>query len=233
MDFAYFGYRKWVEDILKNLKPKNHKIDSYTIKETEYKEISENIVNPKKLKEVNLKKYDACFFYGWSWLVPEEIFKNHDCICLHPSPLPKYRGGSPLQHQIIAGEKDSAVTLFKISSGLDSGPIYYQEKFSLEGPLSLVFDRIVDVGSKLTLQLIEDYSNNKIKLVEQNELEATTYKRRKPHESELTPQMLKNMTSIEIFNFIRALDDPYPNAYIQSKEGNKIFLKSCSLEKIH
>ena len=48
---------------------------------------------------------------------------------LHPSPLPKYRGGSPIQNQIINGESKSAVTLFKINNKIDQGDIIYQKEF--------------------------------------------------------------------------------------------------------
>ena len=48
---------------------------------------------------------------------------------LHPSPLPKFRGGSPIQNQIIRGEKISAVTIFKINKIIDGGDIYFQKNF--------------------------------------------------------------------------------------------------------
>jgi len=51
--------------------------------------------------------------------VPIELIDEYDCYCIHPSDLPKYRGGSPIQNQIIDGVKDSAVTLFKMDYDLD------------------------------------------------------------------------------------------------------------------
>ena len=65
---------------------------------------------------------------------------------LHPSPLPKYRGGSPIQNQIINGEKNSAVTLFKMTRNLDDGDIYKQIPFSLKGSLDDIFNRIIKLG---------------------------------------------------------------------------------------
>ena len=38
----------------------------------------------------------------------EEIVKLNNCICLHESNLPKFRGGSPIQNQIIKGIKKTA-----------------------------------------------------------------------------------------------------------------------------
>lgn len=42
---------------------------------------------------------------------------------VHYSLLPKWRGAAPVQHAILAGDKSSGVTLFKIDQGLDSGPV--------------------------------------------------------------------------------------------------------------
>ena len=65
-------------------------------------------------------KPDIILWYGWSSIIPPNIVNNYDCICLHPSPLPKYRGGTPIQNQIINGEKMSAVTIFKMKEGIDN-----------------------------------------------------------------------------------------------------------------
>ena len=53
--------------------------------------------------------------------------------------LPKYRGGTPLQNQIINDDLDSAVTIFKMTSVMDAGPICSQEYLSLRGDLSVIF----------------------------------------------------------------------------------------------
>ena len=70
--------------------------------------------NRQEYSKVVIDKFqpDLILFYGWSWKVETSIIKKYKCIMLHPSPLPKYRGGSPIQNQIINGEKISAVTLF-------------------------------------------------------------------------------------------------------------------------
>ena len=71
-------------------------------------------------------KPNIILWYGWSWILPPNIVKEYNCVALHPSPLPKYRGGSPLQNQIINGETISAITLFKMEEGLDNGDVIKQ-----------------------------------------------------------------------------------------------------------
>ena len=234
MEFAYFGYRGWAENILKGLKKEGFAINSFTIPGNEYVHIGEfgtEVFSRDDLKNLDLKKYRALLFYGWSWMISEEVVKEHESVCLHPSPLPKYRGGSPLQHQIINGETEGAVTLFRMDEGMDTGPIYFQKKFSLEGRIIDVFDRITSVGTELTIKLLRDFESGVAKTYTQNEDEATSYKRRKPGESELTAEMIESMTSRQMHDFIRCLGDPYPNAYILGSDGKKVYLKDSDINQ--
>jgi len=235
MKVAYFGYRKWTESILRNLEDNEFEIDAFTIHDSEY---SSNefrgeemtVFNPKEISELDLDKYDALLFYGWSWIIKQDIVDNKVCVCLHPSPLPKYRGGSPIQNQIISGEGTSAVSLFKMGKGLDDGPIYYQESFSLSGNLKEIFSRIVEVGSRLTEKLLSNFKEDNVVLHEQDQSLATVVKRRKPGESKLSLDKINEMTGKEIYDLIRSLEDPYPNAYLVGKDGVKVFLKGAELD---
>jgi methionyl-tRNA formyltransferase len=224
MNIAYFGYRQWAEEILENIKEKSSaSIDSFTVSNSEYLNKKTTIIDPRNLSSELTGKYDVSFFYGWSWIVPEEVLESTLPVCLHPSPLPKYRGGSPLQHQIINGESDSAVTLFKMGSGIDDGPIIKQTPFSLEGTLDNIFDRMVEVGTETSLELISNYQQGILEMKNQDESLATNYKRRKPAQSEITKDMLDSYSAKQMYNFIRALQSPYPPAYITQPDGSKSY----------
>ena len=60
---------------------------------------------------------------GWSWILRKEIVNNYYVIGIHPSDLPNYAGGSPIQNQIINGISSSKCTLFKVTRDIDQGPI--------------------------------------------------------------------------------------------------------------
>ena len=205
MKIVFYGYRDWALKIFNSLNSQNY----YLITHNDYK-ILNNI------------KPDIVFFVGWSDIIPTEIVNSYNCICLHPSPLPKYRGGSPIQHQIINGETNSAVSLFIMDNGLDTGDIIYQKEYSLNGDLKTIFNNIIDVGVVGIKQVIDDYPYfNKVK---QNNNNATFFKRRKPNESEITINDILNSDPLKLHNKIRSLNDPYPNAFIRCKNGNKLYL---------
>ena len=219
MKVIYCGYREWALRILQNLidQPVGWEIVG-VISEGNKMQLPISILSNQP---------DVILFYGWSWIIPKEIYEKYLCLILHPSPLPKYRGGSPLQHQIMAGEKESAVTILKVGKRIDAGEIYSQTPFSLSGTLDDIFDRIIEVGTDDTIKVLNDIEYGTAKPRKQDDSKATVFKRRKPEESEM--EYLSTMTARQIHDFIRALADPYPNAFIRGGDGKKVYITGSHL----
>jgi len=216
MKILCVGYRKWALSIYDKLKcNSNHEF--YIIK-------SEIDFDESKVKNY---RPDIILFYGWSKIVNKNIIENYNCIMLHPSPLPKYRGGSPIQNQIINDEKKSAVSLFLMGEGLDDGPILKQKRYSLTGNLSDIFNRIIKIGYSLTMEILNEGLNP----IEQNHSKATIFKRRKSEESEITIEEIQNKPARYLYNKVRMLQDPYPNAFIRAGDNKKIFVTIAHIEE--
>lgn len=210
------GYREWALNIYKKV-AENYKGGDIRLIESfdDYRDSYVREYSP-----------DFILFYGWSWPVSENIVRDYRCIMLHPSKLPKFRGGSPIQNQIIRGVKDSAITLFIMNESMDSGNIVFQEQMSLDGTIDDIFNRMQDLGYKGTMQFL----SHPIDGIEQIEEEATYCRRRTEDQSEITPKELKERSSEYIYNKIRMLQDPYPNAYIRTSDNKKILIKSAKIE---
>ena len=115
MNVALVGYRSWALKLYSKL---TSSFDFSFLLISSKSEFSIDVIvdfNP-----------DIILFYGWSWLIPASITSTYTCLMLHPSELPKFRGGSPIQNQIIRGVYDSSVTIFKINDQIDAGPIIAQ-----------------------------------------------------------------------------------------------------------
>jgi len=210
-NILFCGYREWSKEIFKRL-------DSYTKKVV-------NLIHITKgddlKKSVDEHSPEFIFFVGWSWIIDKDIIENYNCICLHPSPLPKYRGGSPIQHQIMNGETKSAVTLFKMDEGIDTGDILYQIGINLNGELKDIFDRIIAVG----VVGIKNILDRKYTQIKQDDKESTFYRRKTPNMSEIKIEDFNNYTAKELYDKVRALQNPYPNPFIICKNGTKLFFE--------
>ena len=176
--------------------------------------------SPKKLtiNYLKRKKPEIIFFPDWSWIIPNEIISNYKCICFHESNLPKFRGGSPIQNQIIRGVTKTKTTAFIMNEKIDAGDIILQKNLSLEGSIQEIFSRMAENDYSLILKII----NGKYKRRKQSG-KSTTYSRRKPKESELKSL---NHSVNYLYNFIRMLEDPYPNAFIRIGKQKLIFKKA-------
>ena len=189
-------------------------------------DIDDNFVlikSPKKLTNSFVKKLNPefIFFPDWSWIIPKKITDNYKCVCLHESNLPKFRGGSPLQNQIIRGITKTKTTAFFMSNGIDEGDIILQKNLSLKGKIEDIFLRMIENDFKIITKIISGkYTVKKQKGI------PTLFKRRKPEESELKNL---NFSKKYLYDFIRMLEDPYPNAFIKSGK-RKIIFKSVNLK---
>ena len=117
MKIACIGYRSWALKIYDSLAQSTDHDFLIIRSKDQYKE-----------KAITEFFPDLVLFYGWSWIISKNIVNSFKCVMLHPSALPKYRGGSPLQNQIIDGLEIGAVTLFLIQEELDAGPILLQKE---------------------------------------------------------------------------------------------------------
>jgi len=216
MKIVAVGYRNWALSIYKQLK-KNKKLNILIID------------TKKKLKNKKIIKFNPKFvlFYGWSWKVSKVLIDRYKCVMLHPSKLPQYRGGSPIQNQIIDGKKISSITLFKMNNKIDAGNIILQKKFLLTGSIEDIFNRMTKIGILLTKKMLSGKYREKKQPTENYKV----YKRRKPEQSEITLKELKEKKADFLFNKIRMLEDPYPNAFIRTKDGKKLIIKKASIDK--
>src|SRR5262245_52578211 len=85
-------------------------------------------------------------------ILPPEIVDAppRGSLCFHPSLLPRFRGGSALAWQIILGERETGVTVFRPDAGVDTGPIVVQkggvEIRDTDTAASLYFDKLYPLG---------------------------------------------------------------------------------------
>lgn len=209
------GYREWASNVAKTVSNNNPGLDVHfheTIGETCHGVLT--------------------FAVGWSSIISDEMISSRTILVVHPSPLPKYRGGSPIQHQMLAGEKTSAVSIFKLEVGreIDAGPIAWQMAF----PMPKKLDEVLKCISRLSVQginaCIKSYINDELAYIEQNDFVATSFKRRQPHMSELTIEELTSWPAWMLEAKVNCLNDPYPNAYINTADGGRLYITGVHRE---
>lgn len=208
MNYVFCAYRKWAFELFEIL---NKKYDNFFL-----------IKNPKQLTYKKIKKINPkfIFFPDWSWKVSKEIFQNFDCVCFHEADLPKFRGGSPLQNQIIRGIEKTKTTAFLMNERMDEGPIIMKRTLSLKGGIGEIVERM----KMNDLEIIDKILSSNFTTKKQTG-RSSAYKRRKPKDSEISLDHSKKY----LYDFIRMLEDPYPNAFLNLGK-HKIIFKHAKLK---
>lgn len=171
-----------------------------------------------------LKEYqpDKVFIPHWSYLIPEKIYSNFECIVFHMTDLPYGRGGSPLQNLIKKGHEQTQMSAIKVVEKLDAGDIYMKRPLSLLGTAEEIFIRADKVIEDMIVEIIAEDPEPQPQTGG-----GVTFARRMPEESTITG--IEDLQ--EMFDHIRMLDAKgYPKAFLETEhfrfEFNRASLKT-------
>ena len=145
-------------------------------------------------------------------LVPQHILDTpkKGILNVHTSLLPKYRGASPIQSALIAGDTTTGVTIMRMGVGLDTGPILKQEEISIEthDTYLQLDEKLAQRAAPLLLETISGYMTGEITPQEQDDALATHCKQFKREDGRINWQE----TTKTIYNQYRGLT-PWPGIF--------------------
>ncbi|MFZ3577505.1 formyltransferase family protein [Virgibacillus sp. DJP39] len=213
------------EEVSKNVSdyyPLHEIAAEYDIPFLKFKKIN----SPEILKEIEKVEPDFIYVIGISQILSNELLDmaNKYLIGFHPTPLPKHRGRAAIPWQIILGERESKVSLFKLDQDMDSGDIINQYPYSIEATdyAMDVYNKICKAMSEAIKESVESIYTDSIKLIKQNHEEATFLLIRRPEDGEIN----WNLPGKDIETLIRATSTPYPGAFSHYKKQKVVFWKA-------
>ncbi len=153
------------------------------------------------------------------------------CINAHASLLPRWRGAAPIQRAIMAGDRQSGISIIAMNAQCDAGDILAQEKVPLHGrdTFADLHDRLARVASGLTLRVIDDMENGSARPLPQNHHQATVAPRIDRDECRLD----WHLSAAIIRRHIHGLS-PTPGAWcFAGGDGGQANLEGAHLERTH
>lgn len=165
----------------------------------------------KKLKELNPQVIIVAAF---GQIIPENILNlpEFGCLNIHASLLPKYRGAAPIQYAVIDGEKESGVTLMKMSTGLDTGDMIARVTVPLSETETggSLFEKLSRAGAELLVKALPSVLDGTAVYEKQPEESPT------PYAAMITKRMGLldfSRSAVDLERLVRGLN-PWPSAYI-------------------
>ena len=133
--------------------------------------------DPESIRELRELEPTLMIVAAYGLLLPQEVLDipTLGCVNVHASLLPRWRGAAPIQAAILAGDKQTGISLMAMTAGLDCGPVYATATLAI-GPNDSagdVHDRLADLGGDLLVEQLPQLLAGELKAVPQNDAEAS------------------------------------------------------------
>lgn len=221
MKIIFLAYRDWSLAVFPTIK-KHPKVSEIILCKTH-----------EELLNLNLDNYDLIISCGWSEELGEEVTSKIEAIGVHCAELDRYSYGTPIQLQILDGINRSKHRIFNFTYDENSTRAHthntsfsHEVDLDLSGNMEDILEQMTSTSKVLFNRYLDDFPNIKWTNWEEEDI---VREKRKPADSCLTKEKLMSMSTVELYNFFRCLEDPYPNGYIEDEFG-KLYIKKVEFK---
>ena len=168
----------------------------------DYDELDE----PQLIEKIKKLDVDVAVVYSFNYKIPKVLLEStkDGFINVHPSMLPKYRGGNPYSRVIMNGETETGVTIHFMDEGFDTGDIIAQKGYHIHSKATMgtIFNELNVIGIELLLQVLLSYETQPLPRIAQPRADFISGKGLSEQELFIN----YNKSAEEIERFIRALN---------------------------
>jgi methionyl-tRNA formyltransferase len=176
--------------------------------------------SPHAVDQVLALEPDLLVLADYGQIVPVELLElPRGTLNVHPSLLPRHRGATPVAAAILAGDRETGVTLLRMDAGVDTGPIVAQEAIGLRGDETApdLEARLAGLGAELLGRTLGPWLREKI-VPQPQPLDGVSITRPlRREDGRLDP----GRSADELERQVRAYQ-PWPGSFVDTPEGRLI-----------
>jgi len=179
-----------------------------------------SIINDTVIEQTKSLQPDLIIVVAYGIILPTSFINipQYGCINIHVSLLPRWRGATPIEHALLAGDNKTGISIINITSKLDAGDILMQESFLLDKNMysdDLTLN-LTNLGKKTMIKTLPLLFENKIIGKKQDESKVTYANKFLSEDRKIN---FYNPTK-DVYNHIRA-HGPKPGSWFTYK-GERI-----------
>lgn len=147
---------------------------------------------------------------AYGLILPTEVLEipTKECINIHASLLPRWRGAAPIQRAIISGDQQTGVTIMRMQATLDTGPAILQRSIPIQQQTSAeLFEQLAEIGAEALMSVITTIESDTTQIQVQDESLATYAKKISKEEARLDWQLPAQVLARQVRGF-----NPWPVA---------------------
>ncbi|MCX6005680.1 MAG: methionyl-tRNA formyltransferase [Chloroflexi bacterium] len=191
----------------------------------------ETFKNAEEISALEELQPDIIIVAAYGQILPDSVLRipKYDCINIHPSLLPKYRGPSPVAAAILNGDVITGVTIMMIEKKVDSGRILEQKEIPVKGDdtTESLSERLAKLGAELLTDTIPSWVAGKIQPRQQDETQAT-YTRMVAKED---GRLDWNLPAVQLWRRVRAYY-PWPGCFTDWNGVRLKIIKAVPINEI-
>lgn len=120
----------------------------------------ESLRDPEAVAELARLEPDVLVVAAYGLLLPPDVLEipRLGCLNIHASLLPRWRGAAPIQRAILAGDRETGITIMQMDAGLDTGDMLLQKAVPI-GPRETggsLHDRLATLGAEAIVEALAD-----------------------------------------------------------------------------
>jgi methionyl-tRNA formyltransferase len=115
---------------------------------------------------------DVMVVAAYGLILPKAVLQlpHHGCLNIHASLLPRWRGAAPIQRAILAGDKETGITIMQMDEGLDTGDMLLRKACLIapDDTSATLHDKLAEIGAASILEALRLLQENRLTPVKQD-----------------------------------------------------------------
>jgi len=177
---------------------------------------------------------DLMVVAAYGLILPEDVLTapRLGCINIHASILPRWRGAAPIQRSILAGDKETGITIMQMDIGLDTGDMLSKSvcKINNDMTASQLHDRLMEMGGKALMAIMPAIENQTLEPEKQDEALVTYAEKLQKAEARIDWQQSAQLIARQIraFNAWPVSQTVYDNKVMRIWQAHVVDAKELS-----
>jgi methionyl-tRNA formyltransferase len=183
--------------------------------------------DPDEIASFQALKADVAVVAAYGLILPKAVLAapRYGCLNIHASLLPRWRGAAPIQRAIMAGDKETGVTMMQMEEGLDTGPVLLKEALPIAADMNAgaLRDALAEKGARLICAALDQLPGGRLK-AESQPADGVTYA------AKITKEECRidwRRSAAELDRQIRGLS-PAPGAFTEVK-GERLTILAAEI----
>jgi len=137
--------------------------------------------DPAAQARIAAAKPEFMIVAAYGLLLPQAVLDipSSGALNIHASLLPRWRGAAPIQRALLAGDRETGITLMRMDAGLDTGPMLSQERVGIatDDDAQSLHHKLAALGARMIVDVLADAAAGRLRAVPQPE-SGVTYARK-------------------------------------------------------